>query len=337
MGTQPPMLANTPDTQGEGTPSPPPAPLLEETVLRLQRAEETLNKLRNSAVERWEPEPSNFLSLARENQVEGTSLPPATNTQDEGTIISQPREEALAILGSDNIHLWNPEEEMLSPTLAGIYTSPSASPSPATVSERQHCSPGEEVAYQLHPEAATTPAAASTSPPAMVTERQHCGPEVGVAQQIQVSDTPPEEIPVPLSSTFWPLTSAQPFVPGMPWTSTMTLRADQALQPLRGGSPQMPPHLPHHHPHPSAPHLQLQPPKGCTVAWQWVWQPVNHCPRRQLWRNPSTFHHCHHLEHSHLQPGSLAHWPESPSTLRKWTRPSANHSFRSSSLSQGDG
>ena len=129
MGTQPPMLANTPDTQGE-------------TVLRLQRAEEALNKLRNSAVERWEPEPSNFPSLAQENQVEGTSLPPATNTQDEGTIISQPREDALAILGSDNIHLWDPEEEMLSPTLLACLTTPPTSPLIEAGAEGPHSSPG---------------------------------------------------------------------------------------------------------------------------------------------------------------------------------------------------
>ncbi|KAL5509938.1 hypothetical protein EMCRGX_G005388 [Ephydatia muelleri] len=81
MGTQPPMLANTPDTQGEGTPSPPPAPLLKETVLRLQSAEEALNKLRNSAVERWEPEPSNFPSLAQENQRRRSCHPGVRHSQ----------------------------------------------------------------------------------------------------------------------------------------------------------------------------------------------------------------------------------------------------------------
>ena len=126
-GTQSPMPSSRPATHEEGTPSPPPAPLLEETVLRLQHADEVLKKLRASAVARWEPEPTDIPSLAQKSQEERIPLPPAADTQGEGTI--RPREEALAILELDNIHLWDPEEEILSPTLlAGIATPPSTSP-----------------------------------------------------------------------------------------------------------------------------------------------------------------------------------------------------------------
>ena len=156
---------------------------------------------------------------ARQSRQEGIPPPPTTLTQEEGTLLPQLREKALVILRMDNIQLWDPEEEILSPTLAGIYTSPSASPSPATVSERQHCSPG--AGRDPQPQSQVTPAppaSAPSPPPATVSERQHCSSGAGADRQptthTEMTTTPPA--PPTLPSSFQPLLDAQPFVPGVP-------------------------------------------------------------------------------------------------------------------------
>ncbi|KAL5510384.1 hypothetical protein EMCRGX_G005922 [Ephydatia muelleri] len=133
---------------------------------------------------------------ARPREEEGIPpLPPTTTQQEEEP---QPREEALAIRGMENIQMWDPEEEeLLSPSLlAGIathhpltrhrFTSTSSSTHPTTpgysLCERQHGRSGVRVSYQSHQEATT---ATTITPPTMVSARQHCGSGGEVVQQPQ--------------------------------------------------------------------------------------------------------------------------------------------------------
>ena len=210
-GTQSPMPASRPATQEEGTPSPPPAPLLEETALRLQHADEVLKKLRASAVARWEPEPTDFPSLAQKSQEERIPLPPAADTLDEGTIRPQPREEALAILGLENIHLWDPEEEILSPTLLACIATPPASPLLEASSERQHSSPGAYVDLPMSPMAAGERPA-----------------------------TPSVHAPIPPPSIFRSLLHVPPFIPARPQTDAPTRESAPPTTPSspRAGVPE---------------------------------------------------------------------------------------------------
>eukprot|EP00731_Ephydatia_muelleri_P013793 Em0007g1103a len=196
----PPTQGSTP-TQEEGTPPPPPVPTSEETTLKLRRLDQALNLLRPNAV-------------TRQSRQEGIPPPPTTLTQEEGTLLPQLREKALVILRMDNIQLWDPEEEILSPTLAGIYTSPSASPSPATVSERQHCSPGAgrdpqpqsqgDQGLRPREEGVISPPPTPpsphqrTSPRAAVPERRHRSPRANAAaRQPRTESTQPTPPPSP--------------------------------------------------------------------------------------------------------------------------------------------
>ena len=165
---------------------------------------------------------------------EETPLPPTTLTQEGEAPRPQLVEEALAILNMDNVQLWDPKEEILSPSLAGIATPPSFSPPPpATVTERQYCSPGVGVASE-HPPPTTTPAPptpASTSPLGRVTERQYCCPEGEVKQRPLLQTTPTTATPVPPPPAFRSPLGTQSFIPGRPWTSMRTQRMDQVQQP----------------------------------------------------------------------------------------------------------
>ena len=189
-------------SQEEGRPSPPPVPTSEGMTLTLKRADQMLSLLRPNPITRWEPEawtfspqPTNLVihigtppqAAVSERQHLGlgggvaqpTTSPPAAARQpykEEGnpsptSSASRPQlaAEALAILELDGIEMWDPEEEILSPSLANLVTLPSTSPL-ATVTESRHCSPGVGVFYQL--QSPLLPAPASTSPLAMVTVRR---------------------------------------------------------------------------------------------------------------------------------------------------------------------
>ena len=215
----------------EETPSPQPVSISARTALRLQRLDQALDLLRNNPVERWEPVPRDLSPLAqdptphteaattrRPGQGEWTAPPSTAPTHQEGEPGPLNREAALAILGMKNIQLWDPAEELLSPTLlVGLATPPSAPPPPATATERQHCSLEGGMAYQLYPAATVQPAPASTPPLARVTERQHGGPEEEeVDQLLRELAASPEGVLVPPPTTLQSSINARPFVPAHP-------------------------------------------------------------------------------------------------------------------------
>ena len=255
-------------TQEEGTPSPQPAPISAEAARKLQCLDQMLDLLRNNRVERWEPVPQDPSPLAQDEMEvattnrpdlrEGTAPPTtATPTDQIGEQGPLNREAALDILGMDNITLWDPEEELLSPTLlAGLATPPSAPPLPDT--DRQRSSLEGSMADQTYSAAIVQPAPTSTFPLATATEGQYSDPgEEEVDRLLQEPVASSEEAPVPPPTTLRSCINAQPFVPGTPWASERVQRLDQVLRTLRGVAPTdtslcpTPPSSPQHTPPPA--------------------------------------------------------------------------------------
>ena len=169
----------------------------------------------------------------RSSPREGTAPPTTALIDQEGEPGPMNREAALAILGMDNILLWDPAEELLSPTLlAGLATPPSIPPLPVT--EGQYFSLEGGTANKRYPADTAQPAPASTPPPAGAPKEQHSGTEEEeVELLLQECAATPEEILAPPTTTLQSLTNAQPFVPGKPWTSARTQRMDLSEQTVR--------------------------------------------------------------------------------------------------------
>ena len=228
-------------SQEVGTPSPQPAPISTEAALKLQRLDQALDLLRSNRIEQWEPAPRDPSSLAHDSTSPHAEVatsttpewtaPPPTPTGQEGEQSQLNREAALAILTMDNIELWDPEEEMLSPTLlAGIATPPSA-PS-LSVTEHQQCRLEEgdtanRAANQLPLQLATS----STPPPARATKGQRSDLEEDeVDFLLQELTAPREEALAPPPTTLVHHIDAQPFIPGVPWTAVRTRQSNQGQQ-----------------------------------------------------------------------------------------------------------
>eukprot|EP00731_Ephydatia_muelleri_P013815 Em0007g1125a len=108
---------------------------------------------------------------AQPSQEERTPSPPPVPVSEGGVLRLQLLDQALTILRSNNISVWDPEASCFSPPATDLATPTSSSPL-TTVPARMHCSPGMGGACQPQPPPATIPPApAITPPPAPVTRR----------------------------------------------------------------------------------------------------------------------------------------------------------------------
>ncbi|KAL5509813.1 hypothetical protein EMCRGX_G005243 [Ephydatia muelleri] len=115
---------------------------------------------------------------AQPSQEERTPSPPPVPVSEGGVLRLQLLDQALTILRSNNISVWDPEASCFSPPAMDLATPTSSSPL-TTVPARMHCSPGMGGACQPQPPPATIPPApAITPPPAPVTVRKPYNTEV---------------------------------------------------------------------------------------------------------------------------------------------------------------
>ena len=273
----------SPDKE-ERTPSPPPVPLSKEGAAKVQRLDQLMRALRTCTPVVPTPPLADLPIEIPESQGEQLLLstpftpPPAElstppcnppRATEEGAPLLSPanvsggvtqglHNEALDIPVSGGIVI-APWEPCFPPPHTDLIT-PTPTPPLATVSERQHCSPGVGVASHLQsPPATTLPASATIPPLALAAERQYHRPEVGVDLLMLSSPSALEVIPVPppAPSIFQSLLHVPPFIPAAERAPTMVQRLDQALQSLRGGeapdtSPSpTPPSSPMHAPPPA--------------------------------------------------------------------------------------
>ncbi|KAL5510035.1 hypothetical protein EMCRGX_G005503 [Ephydatia muelleri] len=174
------------------------------------------------------------------SQEERTPSPVPVAISEEGAMRLQRLDQALMALRSHNVEIWDPEASRFSPPPMDLVT-PSSTPPPATVSERQHGSPGLGVDCQPQ-----SPPAATTLVPATTLDQS--------TLPLTVSS---EETSMPPPSIFGSLLNVPPFIPGAHRTFSMVQQLDQVLHSLRGGeapdtSPSLtPPYSPVHTPPPS--------------------------------------------------------------------------------------
>ena len=204
---------------------------------------------------------------AQPSQEERTPSPPPVPVSEGGVLRLQLLDQALTILRSNNISVWDPEASCFSPPATDLATPTSSSPL-TTVPARMHCSPGMGGACQPQPPPATIPPApAITPPPAPVTVRKPYNTEVGVDHLMSPLAAYPEEAPVSPPSIFQSLLHVPPFVPAVPRTSMMTRRLDQALQSLRGEAPDTsPPPTPPSPPQHASPPTVVSERQHCSPA-----------------------------------------------------------------------
>ncbi|KAL5509897.1 hypothetical protein EMCRGX_G005337 [Ephydatia muelleri] len=221
--------------------------LLKVGTAKVQRLDQLLRALRTRTSVDSTPPPMDMAIRIPENRDE-QPLPPTPSTPPPPAPLC-----TASVLGIQELH----NKTLDTPVSCGIaitpwdpgfsspptdLTTPTLTPPLATVSERQHYSPGAGVtSHPQSPSAPILPASTATPPMALPlaldTERQRLSQGEGVDLLMLTSPSSPEETPVPppAPSVFQSLLHVPPFIPAAEWASTMVQRLDQALQSMRGG------------------------------------------------------------------------------------------------------